>query len=118
MIAVFVREKNAIQLFDTDSAKLEPRQDLARAETAVNQEPAMIGRDECTVSGTATAEHGKTKHVSYLVAGFGYAQTEFAKRNDQNGLLRVNFSQSSGDSYQYSRQLLILPFSTFTMATP
>ena len=62
MIAVFVREQNAIELLDADSAKLESRKNLARAQAAIDQKPAMIGRDERAIPGAAAAEHRETEH--------------------------------------------------------
>jgi hypothetical protein len=49
-------------LFGCDAALLEPDDDLARAQSAVNQNAAMIGGNEGTVPGTAAAEHGQAEH--------------------------------------------------------
>ena len=66
MIAMFVREQDAIELFRRDPAKRETIHDLPRAQSAIDQEPAMIGRDQGRISGAAASEHGQTEHVRSL----------------------------------------------------
>jgi hypothetical protein len=63
VIAMFVREQNAVDLLRINAALLETKSDLARAEAAVDQNPAMIGRHERAVSGAAAPEHRQTKHA-------------------------------------------------------
>jgi hypothetical protein len=63
MIAVFMREKHAIELFRRHAAECKPQHELTRAQSAIDQKPAMIGRDKCTVPGAAAAEHRQTEHV-------------------------------------------------------
>ena len=63
MIAMFVGEEDAIELLGSDAALLESEDDLARAQSAIDQNSAMIGRDQGAVSGTAAAEHGQTEHA-------------------------------------------------------
>jgi hypothetical protein len=48
------------------AALLETEDDLACAQPAINENFAMIGRDESAVPGTAAAEHGETEHAPYL----------------------------------------------------
>src|SRR5262245_4709225 len=43
VVSVFVRENNAVELFRHDATLLQTQQDLARAETAINENLAMIG---------------------------------------------------------------------------
>jgi hypothetical protein len=64
MIAVFMGEQHTVELSRADSALLEPERELARAQAAINQKPAMIGRDERAVSCAAAAKHGQCEHVS------------------------------------------------------
>jgi hypothetical protein len=64
MIAVLMREKHAIELLRGNAALLETADELARAQAAIDQNPAMIGRDERAISSAAAAEHGQTEHVA------------------------------------------------------
>ena len=63
MIAVFMREKHAIELFRRHAAACKPQDELTGAQSAIDQNPAMIGRDQRAVSGAAAAEHRQTEHV-------------------------------------------------------
>src|SRR5450755_2110680 len=67
VIAMFVGEEDTIELVGSDSALSEAQDKLSRAQSAVDKQPAMIGRDEGTVSRAAAPEHRQTKH-SRLVA--------------------------------------------------
>ena len=62
VIAMFVGEQDAIELFGSDSALGEAQDELSRAQSAVDQQPAMIGRDECAVSRAPASEHRQTEH--------------------------------------------------------
>ena len=62
MIAMLMSEKQAIELFRADAALLKPDHDLARAQSAVDQNPAMIGGNEGAIPGAAAAEHGQAEH--------------------------------------------------------
>ena len=64
VIAMLVGEEDAIELARRDSALFEAKDELARAQAAIDQEPAMIGRDERAISGAAAAEHGQCEHAS------------------------------------------------------
>ena len=61
---MLVGEENTIELCRSDSALLEPDHDLPRAQSPIDQNSAMIGRDERAISGAAAAEHGQTEHSS------------------------------------------------------
>ena len=63
MIAVLVGEEDAIELVGSDSALGQAQDELARAQTSVDQEPAMIGRDQGAVSRAPAAEHRQSEHV-------------------------------------------------------
>jgi pyridoxamine 5'-phosphate oxidase len=63
---MFVGEKDAVQFVRREAAKLEPEDELARAQAAIDQEPAMLGRDQGAVPGAPAPEHCQTKHVRYL----------------------------------------------------
>ena len=65
----------------SDAALLQPEGDLARAQTAINQDFAVIGRDQGTVSGTAAAEQSQTEHDRYLVAAIQFSQIKFTRRD-------------------------------------
>ena len=62
MIAMLVGEENPIELGRADAAAFETDNDLARTQSAIDQNPTMIGRDERTISGAAAAEHRQTEH--------------------------------------------------------
>src|SRR5438067_1236432 len=70
MIAVFVRQEHAIELPRRDPALLEPDHDLPRAQSTIDQDPAMIGRDQGAIPRAAAAEHGQSEHAR-LVADTG-----------------------------------------------
>src|ERR1700737_1924637 len=80
MIAVFMGKQDAVELFGRHAALLEAEDDLARAQPAINENFAMIGRDERAVPGTAAAEHGETEHAPYLAAMFRFAQIKSRDR--------------------------------------
>ena len=69
MIAVLVGEKNAVELFRPDAAKFEPDNKLPRAQSAIDQQPAMIGREQGRVPPAATAEHREAEHSRYIASG-------------------------------------------------
>src|SRR5947209_20500087 len=63
MIAMFVSQKHAIELGGRDSTLLEPDEDLARTQSAIDQNPAMISRDKRAISCAAASEHGESEHA-------------------------------------------------------
>ena len=71
VIAVFVGEEDAIELVGRDSALGQAQDQLPRAQPAVDQQPAMIGRDERAVSGAPAAEHRQTEHVRLVADATG-----------------------------------------------
>ncbi len=62
VIAVFVRNEHAIELFRRDAAKREPQDELARAQSAIDQKPAMIGREQGRIPRAAASEHREAEH--------------------------------------------------------
>jgi hypothetical protein len=64
MIAVFVRQQHTIELSRGDPALLEPDHDLPRTQSAIDQNPAMICRDQRAIPRAAAAEHGQCEHAS------------------------------------------------------
>jgi hypothetical protein len=62
MIAMFVGEEDAIELVGGDSALGEAQDKLSRAQSAVDKQPAMIGRNERAVSRAPASEHRQTEH--------------------------------------------------------
>jgi hypothetical protein len=62
VIAMLVRKKQAIELFGGDPTLLKADDDLARAQSPINQNPAVIGGNESAIPGAAAAEHGQTEH--------------------------------------------------------
>ena len=49
VIAVFVGKKDAIELLGSDAALSEAQDKLSRGQSTVDQQPAMIGRDQRTI---------------------------------------------------------------------
>ena len=64
MIAVLVREQDAIELLRRNAAMLETQRQLSRAQPAIDQKLAMIGCDQCAVSRAPAAEHRQAEHGS------------------------------------------------------
>ena len=65
-----MREEHAVKLRGSDSALREAQKNLARAQTAVDEEPAMISRDERAISRAPAPEHRQAEH-DRLVADTG-----------------------------------------------
>jgi hypothetical protein len=57
-------EEHAIELPRRDPALFEPDHDLPRAQPAIDQNPAMIRRDQRAIPRAAAAEHGQCEHAS------------------------------------------------------
>ena len=66
MIAVLVGEKDTIELARCDPAQGKTEHELPGTQPAIDEQPAMIGRDERAVPGASASEHRQTKHVRYL----------------------------------------------------
>ena len=64
VITVFVRENNPVELLRRDATLLQTQHDLPRAETAINENLAMLGGDQGAVSRAPAAEHGQAEHGS------------------------------------------------------
>jgi len=62
VIAMLMRKKQAIELLGGDAALLKADDDLARAQSTIDQNPAVIGGNESAIPGAAAAEHGQTEH--------------------------------------------------------
>jgi len=61
--AVVMGKQNAVELLGCPAALFEPEHDLPRAQSAVDQDFAMVGCDERAVSRTAAPEHRQTEHA-------------------------------------------------------
>ena len=87
MIAVLVREQHAIELRRRDPALLQANDDLSGAQSAVDQNLAMIRRDQRAISRAAAAEHGQSEH-GRLVAdamSFHKSEMEFGRKKIVRG---------------------------------
>jgi len=62
VIAMLVSKKQSIELLGGNATLLKPDDDLARAQSAIDQNVAMTGGNEGAIPGTAAAEHGQTEH--------------------------------------------------------
>ena len=80
MIAVFVREEHAVKLRGSDSALREAEKDLARAQPAVDEKPAMIGRDERAISRAPAPQHRQTKHERLVADTGAFHKLEIGSR--------------------------------------
>jgi hypothetical protein len=49
-------------LLGGDATLLKADDDLARAQSTIDQNPAVIGGDESAIPSAAAAEHGQTEH--------------------------------------------------------
>src|SRR5947208_1806073 len=83
VIPMLVRQKHAIKLRRRDSALLKADDDLSRAQSAIDQNPAMIGRDQRAISCAAAAEHGQSKHARLVADPTPIHKSEmiFARKN-------------------------------------
>jgi hypothetical protein len=64
VIGVFVRENNTVELLRRYATLLQTQHDLPRAETAINEDLAMMGCDQRAVSRAPAAKHGQAEHGS------------------------------------------------------
>ena len=71
MITVLVGEKDTVELARCDSTQGKTEHKLPRTQSAIDEQPAMIGCDQRTVSSAAASEHRQTKHARYLANGNG-----------------------------------------------
>ena len=82
MIAMFMGEEHAIELSRRDPALLEPDHDLSRAQSAINQNPAMIGPDQRAISRAAAAEHGQCEHDRLVADAGAFHKFEMGLRGE------------------------------------
>ena len=80
VIGVFMRQNNAVELLWCDAALLQAQKHLSRAQTAINENLAMIGGDERTVSRAPAAEHRQAEHGSKGIRVISIC----ANRNSEN----------------------------------
>ena len=62
VIGVFVRENNAVELLRRDATLLQTQHDLPRAQTAINENFAMLGGDQRAIPRAPAAEHDQAEH--------------------------------------------------------
>src|SRR5260370_25642476 len=67
VIAMFVREKNAIELVRDHAAMLQTQHQLSRAQPAIDKNLPMIGCDQRAVSRAPAAEHLQAEHGSKAI---------------------------------------------------
>ncbi len=84
MIAVLMGEENAIELGWRDPALLEPDNDLARAQSAIDQNPAVIGRNQRAISRAAAAEHGQSEHARLVADATPIHKSEMVFRREKS----------------------------------
>src|ERR1043166_3861560 len=67
MVAVFMGEKNSIQLFRPNAALPQPERKLARAESAIDQKVAVTGGNKRAIPRAPASKHGQTEHAGCLI---------------------------------------------------
>src|SRR6266516_5794357 len=61
VIAMLMSKKQSIELLGGDVALLKPHDDLARAQSAIDQNPAVIGGNKSAIPGAAAADRKSTR---------------------------------------------------------
>ena len=79
VVAMFVGEEHTIELARCDPALFQPEHELPGAQPAIDQEAAMIGRDQGGVPGAAAAEHGQTEHARLVTDAHRIHKQELPK---------------------------------------
>src|SRR6266403_1305490 len=64
VIAVFVSKKDAVELVGCNATFRQAKHQLPRAQSPIDQNLAMLSRDQRAVSGAAAAEHRQAEHGS------------------------------------------------------
>jgi len=67
VISVFVRENNTVELLRHNAALLQTQHDLPRAQTAINENLAMISGNQRAVARAPAAEDGQAEHGSKVI---------------------------------------------------
>ena len=87
VISVFVRENNAVELLRRESTLVQTQHDLPRAQTAINENLAVRGGNQGTVSRAPATEHGQAEHgskgiraISFCANGNGQILTKIVIR--------------------------------------
>ena len=62
VIAMLMCKKQTVELLRGNATLLKADDDLARAQSTIDQNPAVIGGNERAIPGAAAAEHGQTEH--------------------------------------------------------
>ena len=62
VIAMLMCKKQTVELLGGDATLLKADDDLARAQSTINQNSAVIGGNESAIPSAAAAEHGQTEH--------------------------------------------------------
>jgi hypothetical protein len=62
VIAMLMCKKQTVELLGGNATLLKADDDLARAQSTIDQNPAVIGGNERAIPGAAAAEHGQTEH--------------------------------------------------------
>src|SRR2546423_1690986 len=94
VIAVLVRQQHTVELRRRDPALLQPDDDLPRAQSAIDQNPAMIRRDERAISCATAAEHGQSEHARLVADATTIHKSEIRKRDEK---MRVIPSRADGE---------------------
>ena len=87
VIGVFVRENNAVKLLGRNATLLKAQHDLARAQTAINENLAMLGGDQRAIPGAPAAEHCQAEHGfqdSRVISFCANGNSENDKRHKKN----------------------------------
>jgi len=91
VIGVFVRENDAVELLRRDATLLQTQHHLPRAQTAINENIAMLGGDQRAIPGAPAAEHGQAEHGSQDSRVISSCANEIVTRT----ILSASFSMST-----------------------
>jgi hypothetical protein len=67
VVAVFVSKNYAIELLRPDAALFQTQSQLTGAESAINENVAVTGRNQRAITGAAASEHRQTEHAGCLI---------------------------------------------------
>ena len=85
VIGVFVRENNAVELPWCDAALLQTQHDLPRAQTAINENLAMVGGEQRAVSRAPAPEHGEAEHGFKVIRVISFCANGNGENEDDIG---------------------------------
>jgi hypothetical protein len=99
VIAVFVRQKYAIELLRRNAALFQPQRQLSRAQPGIDQNLAVIGRNQRAVTRAPATEHGQAEHGSQV------SRVISVYANGNQALIATMPAENGGSTRAYSQSL-------------